>query len=204
MTEETKTAQENTEAAEANAQAQQTAGQQDGGTTDGQAAGNEQGGAGQGAAEEFSFTPPEGIDLDPAAVDGFKEIVRRYGLQREAAKEVAEYGAQLFVKQREAIDAQVTKWASETRADPELSKGFDRNIAMAESALKKFGDDTLITMLRTTGLGNHPAVIRFCWKVGKALGEPKPAEEKDLGTAPVQAETAQFAGALFENSLKGE
>ena len=65
-------------------------------------------------------------------------------------------------------------------------------------------DDTLITMLRTTGLGNHPAVIKFCWKVGKALGEPKPAEEKDLGTAPVQAETAQFAGALFENSLKGE
>ena len=108
------------------------------------------------------------------------------------------------MKQREAIDAQVTEWASETRADPELSKGFDRNIAMAESALKKFGDDTLITMLRTTGLGNHPAVIKFCWKVGKALGEPKPAEEKDLGTAPVQAETAQFAGALFENSLKGE
>ena len=201
MTEETKTAQENTEAAEANAQAQQTAGQQDGGTTDGQ---NEQGGAGQGAAEEFSFTPPEGIDLDPAAVDGFKEIVRRHGLSGEAAKEVAEYGAQLFVKQREAIDAQVTKWASETRADPELSKGFDRNLAMAERALKKFGDDTLITMLRTTGLGNHPAVIKFCWKVGKALGEPKPAEEKDLGTAPVQAETAQFAGALFENSLKGE
>jgi len=204
MTEETKTAQENTEAAEANAQAQQKAGQQDGGTTDGQAAGNEQGGAGQGAAEEFSFTPPEGIDLDPAAVDGFKEIVRRHGLKGEAAKEVAEYGAQLFVKQREAIDAQVTKWASETRADPELSKGFDRNLALAESALKKFGDDTLITMLRTTGLGNHPAVIKFCWKVGKALGEPKPAEEKDLGTAPVQAETAQFAGALFENSLKGE
>lgn len=204
MTEETKTAQENTEAAEANTQAQQTAGQQDGGTTDGQAAGNEQGGAGQGAAEEFSFTPPEGIDLDPAAVDGFKEIVRRHGLKGESAKEVAEYGAQLFVKQREAIDAQVTKWASEARADPELIKGFDRNLAMAESALKKFGDDTLITMLRTTGLGNHPAVIKFCWKVGKALGEPKPAEEKDLGTAPVQAETAQFAGALFENSLKGE
>lgn len=207
MSDETKTAQENTDAAAEKAQGTQTQepSQQDGGMTDGhQKAGTEPGGEGQGQAEEFSFTAPEGIDLDPAAVKGFREIAKKHQLKGEAAQEVAEYGAKLFAQQKEAIDAQVTKWAEEAKADPDLSKGFDKNLALAESALKKYGDDTLVTLLQSSGLGNHPAIIKFCWKIGKAIAEPKPAEEKDIGNASHMAETSNFAGALFEKSLKGE
>lgn len=207
MSDETKTAQENTDAAEEKTQEAQaqTPSQQDGGMTDGQReAGAEPGGEGQGQAEEFSFTPPEGIDLDPAAVEGFRAIAKKHQLKGEAAQEVAEYGVKLFAQQKEAIDAQVTKWAEEAKADPDLTKGFDKNLALAESALKKYGDDTLVTLLRSSGLGNHPAIIKFCWKIGKAIAEPKPAEEKDIGNTPLMAETSNFAGALFEKSLKGE
>ena len=41
----------------------------------------------------------------------------------------------------------------------------------AKSALDTFGNDALKSLLVETGFGNHPEIIRFMYRAGKAISE---------------------------------
>ena len=45
------------------------------------------------------------------------------------------------------------------------------NLEVAKSSLKAFGTDALKSLLQESGLGNHPEVIRFMYRAGKAISE---------------------------------
>jgi hypothetical protein len=53
----------------------------------------------------------------------------------------------------------------------EWGKKYDENLRAAGHALNKFGDDSLKKMLDTTGLGNHPAILKAFAKMGENLVE---------------------------------
>ena len=71
----------------------------------------------------------------------------------------------------EGFAATVEGWAAEARADPELSSGdgFDANVAGAQQLLKDHGSDELADILAATGLGSHPAVVRFAARIARKL-----------------------------------
>ena len=48
---------------------------------------------------------------------------------------------------------------------------FDANLKVAKSALDAFGTDPFKQLLSESGLGNHPEVIRFMYRAGKAISE---------------------------------
>lgn len=53
----------------------------------------------------------------------------------------------------------------------EWGGAFPRNLALGQRIVKEYGGDELVTFLNETGMGNHPAVVRFMAKVGHALAE---------------------------------
>ncbi|EAY3774999.1 peptidase [Salmonella enterica] len=133
----------------------------------------------EGAPEKYEFKPAEGQELDTAALEQFEPIARELNLTNEQAQKMVDlYGTKIMpmVQQQQAEAWQKTteQWAADVKADKEI--GGDKltaNLSAAQRALDQFGDPELKEYLDSTGLGNHPALVKAFIKVGKAMSEDK-------------------------------
>ncbi|WP_431634648.1 peptidase [Enterobacter ludwigii] len=133
----------------------------------------------EGAPEKYEFKPAEGQELDTAALEQFEPIARELNLTNEQAQKMVDlYGTKIMpmVQQQQAEAWQKTteQWAADVKADKEI--GGDKlidNLSAAQRAMEQFGDPELKEYLDTTGLGNHPALVKAFIKVGKAMSEDK-------------------------------
>jgi Spy/CpxP family protein refolding chaperone len=124
----------------------------------------------------YEFKVPEGFDPNTEGMNELKATAKELGLTPEQAQRIADLGvkqAQGFttqlVEQQKAMTAQ---WAEQTTTDKEI--GGDKlpeNLGVAKKALDTFGSKELKTLLNQSGLGNHPEVVRFMVKAGKAISE---------------------------------
>lgn len=139
----------------------------------------------------YDFTLPEGYSLDEELGGKFKDFAAAKNLTKDEAQSLLDLSLQAQEKQAEAYRATQAQWIEDAKADKEFGgSGFDQNLAVANQALDAFGTPELVSLLRTTGFGNHPEVIRAFVKIGKAVGEDKlvvrdavsryPGEEKSL------------------------
>lgn len=123
--------------------------------------------------EKYEFKAPEGKDFDPAVIGQFSEVAKELGLSQDAAQKILDkMGPTIASRQAEAIEAARTEWANASTNDKEF--GGDKlteNLAVAKKALDSFGSPELRTLLNESGLGNHPEVIRFMVRAGKAISE---------------------------------
>lgn len=133
----------------------------------------------EGAPEQYAdFTAPEGIQLDAEIVDEFKAFAKEENLTQEKAQKFADLGAKIAQKTHDNyvkhIEATQVQWANDSRADKEFGGDkLDANMAVAKKALDTFGSPELSEMLRTSGLGNHPEIVRAFYRVGNAISEDK-------------------------------
>lgn len=126
------------------------------------------------AEVDYEFTLPEGVTLDEELGGMFKEFAKAKNLTKEEAQGLLDLSLKAQEKQAEAYRATQAEWVNQSKADKEFGGGqFDQNLAVANKALDAFGTPELKTLLRTTGFGNHPEVIRAFVNVGKAVGEDK-------------------------------
>lgn len=108
---------------------------------------------------------------DPKELNFYGEMAKESGLPADAASQFLQrataYQEILQEKTRE-------EWQSQSRHDKEFGGAhFNENLAVAKRGLEQFGSPELTQILEQTGLGNHPAVIRAFYKMGKLLGEDK-------------------------------
>ncbi|HCU2525903.1 TPA: peptidase [Enterobacter hormaechei] len=131
----------------------------------------------EGAPEKYEFKPAEGQELDTAALEQFEPIARELNLSNEQAQKMVDlYGTKILpmVQQQQAETWQKTteQWAADVKADKEI--GGDKltaNLSAAQRALDLFGTPELKEYLNTTGLGNHPDLVKTFVKIGKAMSE---------------------------------
>jgi hypothetical protein len=126
------------------------------------------------APEDYTLTMPEGVQLDSVAADEFKAIAKELKLDQAGAQKVADIGAKMAQRQAEAHTKLVETWVEQVKADKDI--GGDKlteNLAVAKKALDTFGTPELRDVLNSTGLGNHPEVIRAFYKAGKAISEDR-------------------------------
>lgn len=124
----------------------------------------------------YEFKLPEGVEFKGELLDELKATAKDLGLTQEQAQRVADLGAKQaqgfaaqLVEQQKTLTAE---WANQTTTDKEI--GGDKlaeNLAVAKKALDAFGSPELKTLLNQTGFGNHPDVVRFMVKAGKAISE---------------------------------
>lgn len=138
---------------------------------------------------DYTFEMPEGIDLDKAGVDEFTAIAKELKLPKDAADKLVGLEVKRLQKAQQDHVTLVESWAEQVKVDQEI--GGDKlaeNLAVARKAVDAFGSPGLKDLLNSTGLGNHPEVVKAFFKAGKAISEdgfvrgaPKsPATESDL------------------------
>lgn len=122
--------------------------------------------------ENYDLKMPEGVELDKAAADEFTAIAKELKLPADAAQKLADVGAKMAQRQVENHAKLVESWTESVKTDKEI--GGDKlaeNLGIARKALDQFGTPELKDVLNMTGFGNHPAVIKAFYKIGKAISE---------------------------------
>lgn len=114
--------------------------------------------------------------MDTEALKEFEPVARELNLTNEQAQKLVDTYPKILagVQQRQAEAWQKTteQWAADVKADKEI--GGDKlisNLSAAQRALDQFGTPELKEYLNTTGLGNHPDLVKTFVKIGKAMSE---------------------------------
>lgn len=126
-----------------------------------------------GAPEKYEFAAPEGQQLDDAVLGAYSEAAKELNLSQDAAQKVLSKVAPVILARQLERQAEMVKgWETASVTDKEFGgEKLNENIAIAEKALATFGSPELRSMLKESGLGKHPEVIRMLFKAGKAISE---------------------------------
>ncbi|HAO1322240.1 TPA: peptidase [Escherichia coli] len=140
----------------------------------------------EGAPEKYEFQAGEGVELDTEAMKDFEPVARDLNLTNEQAQKLVDAYPKILagVQQRQADAWQATteQWAADVKADKEF--GGDKlpeNLSAAQRALDQFGTPELKEYLNTTGLGNHPDLVKVFIKVGRSMSEDGMITGKENG-----------------------
>ena len=130
----------------------------------------------EGAPDKYEFNSKVADapnELDPEVLTAFGEVAKELDLPQEAAQKVLDKVAPVMqARQAKAVEDAKTEWANNSKSDQEFGgESLDANLEIAKTSLNKFGTDAFKSLLAESGLGNHPEVIRFMYRAGKAISE---------------------------------
>ena len=130
----------------------------------------------EGAPEKYEFNAKVADapnELDPDVLTAFGDVAKELDLPQEAAQKVLDKVAPVMqAKQAKVIEQTKVEWADQSKSDKEFGgESLSENLDVAKASLDTFGTDALKSLLTETGLGNHPEVIRFMYRAGKAISE---------------------------------
>lgn len=127
----------------------------------------------EGAPDKYEFKQEEGKELNSEVLESFSEVAKELNLSQDNAQKLIDAVApKLAEVQQAAIDKMQKDWAEAAKIDKEFGGDkFNENLALAKTALDRFGSDGLKSLLNETGLGNNPEVIRYFVNVGKQISE---------------------------------
>lgn len=149
------------------------------------------------AAKEYTVKSPEGVELEPASLTEFTSVSKEAGLSAEQAQALVNwYGKNALTKANEQAKTWETtnaKWVEQAKTDKEFGGDkFTKSVDTAKQAIAKYGTPEFNEALALTGMGNHPEMIRFLSRVGKAFAEDGMKDGKPLGGATVSAAKLLF------------
>lgn len=139
---------------------------------------------------------PDGFKADGELVDSLKALTKKSGLKGEDAQGLAD----LYVKSQEKLNADLTAgwekqhkdWKEAQKADKEYGGAeYAKNLEVAKSAVAKFGDPALTEFLKGP-YGDHPALVRLFYRVGKAMSEDSSARGGSGGPKNQNSEEEQY------------
>lgn len=118
-----------------------------------------------GAPTEYKdFTLPEGQTVDTETAIDFKAVSKEYGLTQEQAQKLVDMQASLASKQVKHMTDQWNNVQKEWRTKSTQEFG-QPDIDAAKSLVRQYGDRELTEAIESSGMGNHPAFIRFLTKI---------------------------------------
>jgi hypothetical protein len=170
-----------------------------GGAPEGQVEGNkEQPGGKVEPAAPVALKVPKDSPLSTEHVEGLAGFAKQHQLSPTAAQAMLdrEHGRMVaqMEAQKKAYQDEHAGWLTAVKADPEVGgDNLATNAELAKRATKRFASPELQNMLDTTGLGDHPEVLRLFLRLGKAMADDKVM----VGTGGSEQKTA--AQILYPN-----
>ena len=142
---------------------------------------------------------PEGMAYDENSETAFKQLAHDQGLTQQ------QVGSILDFYNKFALDSQIDQklhmdeayFKGEAALQKEWGmKGYDRNVSIAQRAMKEFGGPELEKLLSEDPRGSHPALIKAFYKMGLKSQEARPLDaEHDssfLDVSSAQKEIENF------------
>ena len=160
----------------------------------------------EGAPDKYEFNAkvadaPD--ELDSEVLTAFGEVAKELDLPQEAAQKVLDKVAPVMqARQAKVVEEVKQEWFNESQSDKEFGgENLNSNLEIAKSSLDAFGTDALKSLLQESGLGNHPEVIRFMYRAGKAISEDSYVgnSEGAVGKSNVPKDFNGIANALYSN-----
>lgn len=120
---------------------------------------------------EFKFA--DGLTLDKEKFTKYQQLFHKAGLTPAQAKILSEgYFSDVntdFTQSREAQNLAIKQ--AEATLRQEFGDKYDAKLDIARSVVKKFGSDTLLQKLESSGLANDPEVVKLFAKLGEGMLE---------------------------------
>jgi hypothetical protein len=154
------------------------------------------------APEAYEFKVPEGRAFDAEVITAYSQVARELNLSQDAAQRLLDaVGPKMVERQTAQIEAIRNGWADSSKSDREFGgEKLSENLGVAKKALDAFGTTELRTLLNETGLGNHPELIRFMFRAGKAISEDRMVSGSATQAKAGPRSFADLAEALYSNT----
>lgn len=139
--------------------------------------------------ERYDLKLPEGSPLDKAHVETTAAFAKERGLSNEQAQAILDREHQAVASHLEGVKAMQQQWAEDSKNDKEIGgEGFSKNVELAKRVVDKYGSESFRKALSESGLGNHPELVRFITRIGKAFGNDHfvQAGAKPSGKRPIE------------------
>lgn len=126
-----------------------------------------------GPPEKYDLKIPEGSDLSERVLERTAEQARELGLSQKQAQRLVDLKAEAFKEhqgiQDEDHKQRVEGWKEELLKDKEFGgDNFKKNAELAKRVIQKYGDEDFIKTLTESGMGNHPGLVKFVWRIAKS------------------------------------
>lgn len=128
----------------------------------------------------------QAVAYSDEALDAFKAFASEQGLSQEQFQALAEFDMRNSMAANEkAVDDwnnRVKGWKEDVLSDPDIGGDkFSETKANVKGLLSKYGDKEFNALLLSPSetnpeglaIGNHPAVMKFLNRIGKALADPE-------------------------------
>lgn len=127
------------------------------------------------APEKYEFTPIEGVTPDAEVLSEFEAVAKELKLSNEAAnKIIGKIAPKIASRQASAFKDVVSGWEAQTKADKDIGgEKLAENLAVAKRGMEAYFTPEFAAFLNTTGLGNHPEMVRGLHKIGLTVSEDK-------------------------------
>ena len=139
--------------------------------------------------ETYTFEPPEGFEANEdfqAGIEEFTPVAKELGLSQEKFQKIVEFDINRSQQmEKQFIDRwgeRVDQWRETARKDREMGvdADFKETLGHAQNALNQLGTPGLRAFMRSPSqdnpdglaVGNHPEMLRFLSRVGKAIADP--------------------------------
>lgn len=122
---------------------------------------------------DFEGVTSEAGEITDADISAVKALSEELKLTNEQARALlSKSGKSMVDILRVKQDANIKNWISEIKADPNLGgSNFKTTQANLARAMKRYGGSGAFEVLRDSGLGAHPAIVKMLNAIGKELGE---------------------------------
>lgn len=134
--------------------------------------------------EKYDIKVAEGITLDPADVEEFTPIAKKYGLTNEAVQEIVDFETKRIAKHTQnAIATQDTDFNNFKQKNHDDTVAFYGNKLEGELKFVAKGRDTfadaeVMELLDGAGIGSHKAIVAMFAKMGRTVSEDKLVDGK--------------------------
>lgn len=155
------------------------------------------------APETYEFKAPEGKEFDKGFLDAFTEQAKELDLTQEQAQKLLDtMDAKVAEVNTARVESVRSEWLEASRIDKEFGGDkLNENLSFAKTALEKFGSPEFKTLLKDSGLGNHPEILRTLYRVGKAMADDNIVTGNKPGTTKESPrDFNSIANALYPNS----
>lgn len=143
--------------------------------------------------ESYEITPSEGFEVTPEIMEVVSPLFKKYNISQDGAQELANAHMDIMKQQSAAAEKFRTEmiqgWVQEIKSDPEFGGAkFNENMAMARRGLRAVspqgeGKSALEDLLKASGMGNHPEIIKAFARVGRMVKEDSILDKGTVASA---------------------
>ena len=120
--------------------------------------------------DAYTITPPEGLTFDDGLVGDFRAVAHRLKLNQEQVAGLTHWFTGSPVGNPQ-LAGESLRAGAVTQLKAAWGGAYAHNLQVAAQGAKQIGGPKIMALLESSGLGNHPDVVEFFWRLGKDYAE---------------------------------